>query len=95
MIKISGNTIILPRETQIDDIQVLYDLYHRLENLDDITVDLSRTDVIHTSVIGFLIFLKNDLSKRGKGLLIISSKKVKKIFDMLKIEEYLSADKSA
>ena len=53
-----------------------------------ITIDLSGTDQVHSSFIGFLIHASQQLKQEGGDLVLSISPTLKKIFLMLKILDY-------
>ncbi len=55
-----------------------------------ITLDLSRTENIHSSFIGFLIHARQVIKKKGGNLVLTISPTLEKIFNMLKISDFLS-----
>ncbi len=55
-----------------------------------ITFDLSKTESIHSSFVGFLIHAKQAIMKEGGKLVLDISPSLEKIFKMLKINDYLT-----
>lgn len=56
--------------------------------LDFIEVDLSSTTEVHSSFIGFLIYLKTEKDKRGQEMSLILSDQLRIIFSRLKLEKF-------
>lgn len=68
-----------------------HDCMNRLKEISHarrFTFDLSKTETIHSSFIGFLIHANQVTGKEGGELHISLSPSLKKIFMMLKIFEY-------
>lgn len=57
---------------------------------DIIVFDLSETDNVHSSFIGFLIFVKQSTEKQGGKLVLKVSSALKRLFVMLNILEYFA-----
>jgi anti-anti-sigma regulatory factor len=56
--------------------------------------DLSDTMSLHTSFIGFLITVKDDLEKNGGRLIINTSREIEEIFSRMKITDFFMSSKS-
>ncbi len=56
----------------------------------ELVLDLSETDILHSSFIGFLIHAKQIIEKDNGKLRIILSKKSERIFRMLNIYNFFS-----
>jgi anti-anti-sigma regulatory factor len=52
---------------------------------EELIVDLTETEVLHSSFVGFLIYAKNMIEKNNGSIKIILSDTSKKIFKMLNI----------
>ena len=67
-------------------ITILNDKHLRQE----LIIDLTNTETLHTSFIGFLLHAKQVIEKNSGTLEIKLSKRSEKIFHMLNIHEYFS-----
>jgi len=56
----------------------------------ELVLDLSETDILHSSFIGFLIHAKQIIEKNNGKLRIILSKRSERIFHMLNIYNFFS-----
>lgn len=54
----------------------------------DLVFDLSSTDAMHSSFIGFLIHAKQVLAKNNYSLVVVSSQKSREILNMLNLDDY-------
>jgi anti-anti-sigma regulatory factor len=68
--------------------------YREMTNHDVLFFDLSDTVAIHTSFVGLLISIKHDLEKNGGKLVLTISGEIEKLFEMMKISEYLASTDS-
>jgi anti-anti-sigma regulatory factor len=68
--------------------------YREMTSHEVLFFDLSDTIAIHTSFVGLLISIKHDLEKNGGKLVLTISDEIEKIFEMMKISDYLSSTDS-
>jgi len=54
----------------------------------EMVLDLSKTDILHSSFVGFLIHAKQLIEKNNGKLTIVLSKRSERIFHMLNIYDY-------
>lgn len=58
----------------------------------ELVIDLTGTEILHSSFIGFLIHAKTVIEKNDGSLHIILSKRSEQIFHMLKIHDHFSGN---
>ena len=56
--------------------------------------DLSDTKTMHTSFIGFLLTVKNDLERTGGRLILTTSREIEELFMKMKLTDYLTSSKA-
>jgi len=59
---------------------------------EELILDLTETEVLHSSFIGFLIYAKNFTEKNNSSIKIILSPKSEKIFKMLHIYDFFQSN---
>lgn len=60
--------------------------------INELIIDLTETEILHSSFIGFLIYAKQVIEKNNGKLILNLSGKSEKIFHMLKIHDYFSSN---
>jgi len=58
---------------------------------ESVEFDLTKTDSIHSSFIGFLILAKYLMNKRGVSLHLRISPHIRRVFDMLELNSFFFA----
>ena len=91
-IESENNRWVFPENISFESVAEYNQLFQSLQNPDDLVFDLSQTENMHSSYIGFLIHTKHTLNRSGASLRLILSFTAEKILTMLNVLEYFSAD---
>ena len=91
-IESENNRWVFPRNISFESVAEYNQLFESLQHPADLTFDLTQTENMHSSYIGFLIHAKHSLNKKGASLSLILSFTAEKILTMLNIVEHFSAD---
>ncbi|MDY6970669.1 MAG: STAS domain-containing protein [Spirochaetota bacterium] len=86
----NNNIITFPLNISFEMVSSYLKRFERESHNSSIIFDLSKTETIHSSFIGFLIHAKQKTEKGGGKLTIIISPSMERIFIMLNIIEYLT-----
>lgn len=86
--ELKGNTWRFSENIEFEEVTNYLKRFDKLAHNQTITFDLSETENIHSSFIGFLIHAKRKIES-GKGkLILVISPSLEKIFTMLKLNDY-------
>jgi anti-anti-sigma regulatory factor len=82
------NTWTFPRNIEYSDVPHYLRKFENLKITSAIAFDLSDTEEMHSSFIGFLICAKQALEKKGHPLVLHLSPSIEKILNMFQMLEY-------
>ena len=85
---LTGNTWKFPSNIEFEEVTNYLKKFEKLSHDKPITFDLSDTENIHSSFIGFLIHAKRKIEKENGELTLIISRPMEKIFSMLNLHDY-------
>ena len=86
---VKDNNWIFPSNIGLDKVPHYLKTFERLPHNQTITFDLSLTENINSSFIGFLIHAKQITKTEGGKLVLNISPSIEKIFNMLNIIDFL------
>ena len=78
-----------PKEIPLEEVPEYSRKFEKINELSILQFDLSQTESIHSSFIGFLIYAKHILSSKGGKLYIIPSPAVAHILHLMNLKDYL------
>lgn len=87
-----NNCWTFPETITFESVSYYSQRFEDLTERDGITFDLSHTESIHSSFIGFLIHAKHMLNKEGTSLRLILSFTAERIMIMLNILDYFAPE---
>lgn len=79
-----------PEEIDFCSVPQYLNRLERENKISNLVFDLTETKKVHSSFIGFLIFVKNEVEERGGNLLLNSSPSFQKTLMMMNVYEYFS-----
>jgi anti-anti-sigma regulatory factor len=85
---------VFPASVDFEKTAIYTKKYREMNCREVLFFDLSNTIAIHTSFVGLLISIKHDLEKNGGKLFLTISGEIEKIFEMMKISDYLASTDS-
>ncbi len=87
------NTIywVFPDNISFEEVPTYVDKFSKLDADKDLTFDLSKTESMHSSFIGYLLHVQNTMRNRDRTLDLILSLTVVKTLIMLNIINYFSS----
>jgi len=91
-IESENNRWVFPKNISLESVADYSQLFEGLINPGDLIFDLSQTENMHSSYIGFLIHAKHILNKKGAALKLILSFTSEKILTMLNILDHFSSE---
>lgn len=86
---IRENCWIFPKEIPLEDVPVYSTKFDRIDKPVNLQFDLTQTEWIHSSFIGFLIYVKHSILSHGGKLHITPSPSIKRILHLMNLNEYL------
>jgi anti-anti-sigma regulatory factor len=78
-----------PKEIPLEEVPRYSSIFEKITEPKTIQFDLTKTEWIHSSFIGFLIYAKHLTTSKGGKLYIIPSPAVQHILDLMNLREYL------
>lgn len=81
-----------PENIRYENVPGYLSILYRRRFQNELVLDLSETDILHSSFIGFLIHAKQVLEKDNGKLTILLSKRSERIFHMLNIYNFFSSN---
>ena len=84
------NNFIFPKRIHFQDVSDYVEKFNTIKNYERVIFDLSETEEIHSSFVGFLINSKDFIQKRNGSILLILSNTTEKILKMLNLLSYFS-----
>lgn len=78
-----------PKEIPLEEVPEYSRKLEKINELSILQFDLSQTESIHSSFIGFLIYAKHNISAKGGKLYIIPSPAVNHILHLMNLKDYL------
>jgi len=78
-----------PKEISLEEVPQYSKRFEKIEKPNFLQFDLTQTEWIHSSFIGFLIYAKHSLASKGGRLYIIPSPSVQRIFHLMNLNDYL------
>ncbi len=91
---IDEKTWIFPKNIEFHVVPQYLKTIEKSTTQDMLVFDLNNTENIHSSFIGFLIYVKKKLEIHGGQLVLKVSPSLQKTFDMLHINSYFSSHMS-
>ena len=91
-ITVENNRWTFPEEIRFESVSQYSQFFEQLENRKNLVFDLSHTEGIHSSFIGFLIYAKHTLQKEGTSLTLLLSSTSERILAMLNILNYFAPE---
>jgi len=86
---IQENCWTFPKEIPLEEVPQYSSRFEKIEKPASLQFDLSQTEWIHSSFIGFLIYAKHSISSHGGKLYIIPSPSVQRILHLMNLNDYL------
>lgn len=86
---IQENCWTFPKEIPLEEVPEYSSRFEKIEKPQCLQFDLSQTEWIHSSFIGFLIYAKHSLSSKGGTLNIVPSASVQRILHLMNLNDYL------
>ncbi len=86
--ELKDNTWRFPENIEFEEVTNYLRKFDKLSHNQTITFDLSETENIHSSFIGFLIHAKRRMETEKGNLILIISPSLEKIFTMLNLNNY-------
>lgn len=86
--KFINNTWKFPENIGFDQVNDYLRIFEKLDCNETITFDLTETENIHSSFIGFLIHARRRIDKESGKLMLLVSPSIEKIFTMLNLNDY-------
>ncbi len=86
----NNKTLVFPQRIHFEDVSNFVETFNSFKDYNGIIFDLSQTEEIHSSFVGFLINSKDFISKKNGSLILIVSYTTEKILKMLHLLPYFS-----
>ena len=86
---VQDNYWTFPKEIPLEEVPEYTSRFEKIDKPNNLMFDLSQTEWIHSSFIGFLIYAKHCLSAKGGKLYIIPSPSVQRILHLMNLNDYL------
>lgn len=86
---IQENCWTFPKEIPLEEVPAYSTKFDKSDKPLNLRFDLTQTEWIHSSFIGFLIYAKHSISAQGGKLYIVPSPSVRRILHLMNLNEYL------
>ena len=88
ILQIDENSFKFPKTINFGSPSTYIKKFNNLDHSEEIVFDMSETDIVHSTFIGFLIDLKQKVDRNGGQLKFHLSGSIERLFNILKLYDF-------